>query len=60
MTFKTTEKIDKWVKKHQKKCKTNATAGEQFLYEFIPTGIFECQTVKCMCCYKKFADYTDY
>ena len=60
MIFETTEKINKWVKQHQVECKTDASAGEQFIYEFIPSGIFQIQTVRCICCYKKFTDYIDY
>lgn len=59
MTFETSEKIDKWVEKHQENCKTRATAGEQFVFEFLPSGIVECQTVKCLCCGKKYTDYVD-
>ena len=59
MEFKTSNKLDKWVENHRKKCKTRATAGEQFVYEFLTSGIVECQTVKCMCCGKKFTDYVD-
>ena len=45
---------------HRKQgCRSRATAGEQFVYEFLPSGIVECQTVKCMCCGKKFTDYVD-
>ena len=55
MTFKTGESIDKWVENHIKEgCASNATAGEQFVYEFIPTAIGEAQSVKCMCCGKVF------
>ena len=59
MEFETSKKLDKWVEEHRKFCKTRATAGEQFIYEFLPSGIVECQTVKCMCCGKKFTDYVD-
>ena len=59
MEFITSNKIDKWIEKHRKKCKTRATAGEQFIYEFLPSGIIECQTVKCMCCGEKFTDCVD-
>lgn len=59
MTFETSIKIDNWIKKHSKKCVTHATAGEQFVFEFLPTGIIECQTVKCLCCGKKFTAYVD-
>lgn len=59
MTFKTSKKIDKWIEKHQEKCVSNATAGEQFVFEFIPSGIVECQTVKCLCCGDEFRDYID-
>lgn len=57
MEFKTTKKIDRWVNEHRKKCVSRATAGEQFVYEFLPTGIVECQTVRCMCCKEEFTDY---
>lgn len=40
-------------------CVSYATAGEQFAYELLPSGIVECQTVKCMCCKEKFTDYVD-
>ena len=59
MTFETSQRLDKWVEKHRKKCKTRATAGEQFIYEFLPSGIIECQTAKCMCCGAEFTDYVD-
>ena len=59
MTFETSKRLDKWVEKHRKKCITRATAGEQFVYEFLPSGIIECQTVKCMCCVAEFTDYVD-
>lgn len=59
MTFETSEKLGEWVTKHQKRCKSRATAGEQFVYEFVPSGIIECQTVKCLCCGKEFTDYVD-
>ena len=48
------------MEKHIKQgCVSHATAGEQFVYEFLPSGIVECQTVKCLCCKKEFADYVD-
>lgn len=59
MKFETSKRLDKWVKEHQKKCLTYATAGEQFIWEFLPSGIVECQTVKCMCCKEEFTDYVD-
>lgn len=52
MTFETSQRLDKWVEKHRKECKTRATAGEQFIYEFLPTA-------KCMCCGAEFTDYVD-
>lgn len=59
MKFETTNKINMWTKNHIKEegCLSHATAGEQFMYEFLPSGIVECQTVKCLCCGKKFTDY---
>lgn len=59
MTFKTSKKIDKWIEEHREKCASHATAGEQFLFEFLPSGIVECQTVKCMCCKEEFSYYVD-
>ncbi len=59
MRFDTSNKIDKWVVEHVKTCRSRATAGEQFIYEFLPTGIVECQTVRCLCCKKEFTDYID-
>jgi hypothetical protein len=60
MKFNTSKKIDKWVENHVKSgCVSHTTAGEQFVYIFLPTGIVECQTVKCMCCKEKFTDYVD-
>ena len=59
MKFETSKKVNEWVEEHRKMCKSHATAGEQFVYEFLPTGIIECQTVKCLCCKEKFTDYVD-
>jgi hypothetical protein len=59
MKFETTKKIDKWVDNHRKSCISPATAGEQFVYEFIPSAIIECQTVKCLICKEVLTDYTD-
>jgi hypothetical protein len=60
MKFKTSKKLDKWVKDHVNSgCISRTTAGEQFVYEFLPSGIVECQAVKCLICKKKFTDYVD-
>lgn len=59
MKFETSIKLNQWVKKHRQNCVSYATAGEQFIYEFLPSGIIECQTVKCMLCKEKFTDYVD-
>ena len=60
MKFETSEKIDEWVENHLKSgCISRATAGEQFMYKFLPSGIVECQSVKCLCCKKDFIDYVD-
>ena len=49
MKFKTDKSIDDWVENHRKEgCISNATAGEQFVYEFIPTAIGEAHSVKFM------------
>lgn len=59
MEFETSKRINRWVEKHREKCVSHATAGEQFVFEFLPSGIVECQTVRCLCCGEKFTDYVD-
>lgn len=60
MKFETSKKIDEWVHEHYESgCHSRATAGEQFVYKFLPSGIVECQTVKCLCCNEEFTDYVD-
>jgi hypothetical protein len=60
MEFKTTKKVDEWVENHVKSgCVSHATAGEHFVYEFLPCSIVECQTVKCLWCKERFTDYVD-
>ena len=60
MKFETSKRIDRWCEDHRKSgCISHATAGEQFVFEFLPSGIVECQTVKCLCCGKEFTDYVD-
>lgn len=59
MEFKTSKRLDKWVENHRKDCVSHATAGEQFVYEFLLSDIVECQTVKCLCCKQEFTDYVD-
>ena len=59
MKFETSDAINKQVEEHQEKCVSHATAGEQFTFEFLPTGITECQTVTCMLCKDKYTDYAD-
>ena len=59
MEFKTLSGIDEWVNKHYKKCKTRDVAGAQFEYSFLPTGICEIQTVKCLVCGKEHTEYDD-
>ncbi len=47
-------------RKHIKQgCVSRATAGEQFVYEFLPSGIVIVIIVKCMCCNEEFTDYVD-
>ena len=56
--FVPSKKMRAWVKRHvDDGCISHTTAGEQFEYVFLPTGIIECQTVKCLICKKEFADY---
>ena len=60
MEFVTSKRIDKWIEKHREQgYVSHATAGEQFVFEFLPSGIVECQTVKCLCCKEEFTDYVD-
>lgn len=59
MKFETSEQLDKWAVKHRKRCRSRATGGEQFVYEFISSGFVECQTIKCLCCGKEFTYYVD-
>ncbi|WP_288682343.1 hypothetical protein [uncultured Eubacterium sp.] len=61
MKFETSERIDKWVNNHKKQgcVSPRITAGKQFIYEFLPSGIIEYQTVKCLNCGEKFTDYVD-
>ena len=59
MTFETSKKLDKWMENHNKKCVTYATVGEHYVWEFLPSGIVECQTIKCLCCGEEFTDYVD-
>lgn len=59
MTFKTSKKIDNWMIKHSEECVSYATSGEHYEWIFLPSGIVECQTIKCLCCGKEFTDYVD-
>ena len=52
MEFKLNPKLEEWVKEHNKICHSNASAGEHYQFEFIPTGIMEIQIAKCICCGK--------
>lgn len=51
--------INEWVKHHSEICQTHATAGEQFTFSFLPSGIVEVQTVKCLICGKSHTEYVD-
>lgn len=57
MVFETSPKIDEWIHKHNKVCKSNSSAGEHYQFEFLPTGIVEVQTAKCLVCGKKKTVY---
>lgn len=60
MKFETNKNIDKWVENHIKQgCVFHATTGEQFIFEFLPTGIVECQTVRCLCCKQEHTEYVE-
>jgi len=57
--FKLLDELDEWTDEHYKKCKTRDCTGAQFEYSFIPTGIGEIQTVKCLVCNKEHTVYND-
>ena len=59
MTVETNKSVAKWVEEQGQNCKTRATAGEHFIYEYLPSAIIECQTAKCMCCGEEFTDYVE-
>lgn len=59
ITFKLLPKIDRWANNHRKECKTYDATGAQFEYRFLPTGICEIQTVKCLVCGKEYTEYDD-
>lgn len=59
MTFETSKVIDRWIAQHRKVCSKHTTGGEQFIFEFLPNGIVECQTVRCMFCEQSKTDYVD-
>ena len=43
-------KIHKWQKEHDKQHGEYPTAGERYVYEFLPTGIITCVTCRCGLC----------
>ena len=53
--------IEKWTEEHDKKHKDSPvpTAGERYIYEFLPTGIITCGTCRCMLCKESFNFYED-
>ena len=59
MEFKTSREIDKWMEMHSQICKSYATAGEHYSFNFLPSGIIECQTVTCLICGAKKTSYVD-
>ena len=59
MKFETSKKLDNWMKEHNKICTSHATAGEHYVWTFLPTGIIEYQTIKCLICKEEFTDYVD-
>lgn len=59
MEFVLSKKLERWIEEHNKVCKSDETAGEHYIFEFLPSGIVECQTVKCLCCKKEKTDYVD-
>ena len=58
MIFEVPPRMDEWTEEHVKAgCKSYATAGEQFMYIFLPTTIVDISTVKCLCCGKELTLY---
>jgi len=57
--FQLSDKLYKWIRKHEEHCHSHTTAGEHFKISFIPTGIVECQEVECLICGEKEKDYID-
>lgn len=57
IVFEPTEKLVKWMHKHCETCHSNGSAGEHFQWVFLPTGIVECQTIKCIICGEELTDY---
>lgn len=53
------KKINKWQKEHDKQHGAYPTAGERYIYEFLPTGIITCVTCRCMLCNEEFDCYDD-
>ena len=60
MEFKLNSKLEEWINEHNKVCHSDASAGEHYQFEFLPTGIVEIQTVKCLCCGKEKTAYDGY
>lgn len=59
MTFETSDMVVRWTEVHDLNCKSRASAGEHYLYQFIPSGIVMVQTVRCLVCGKEFTVYED-
>lgn len=55
-SFTLTKKMLEWIKEHSKHCISHGTAGEQFKFEFFPTGLVDFQKVTCIICGEKFED----
>lgn len=61
MEFKTSKKLNKWMKNHMEQaCRFYETPKEQFMLTFSSTGIVECQTAKCLYCGEEITDYVGY
>ena len=59
VTFKLNNGLVHWMREHSKTCKSPAFDGAHYIFEFIPTGIVEAQTIKCMCCKAEKTAYVD-
>lgn len=59
MTFELPKELEDWTHKHCEHCKSYATAGEHFVYKFVPSGIVTVCTAKCLICREEKTVFVD-